>query len=102
MSNAKGARLYSKPDAKSRLRKEVLPEGQVLESCEKWTPAGSSVRDEAFFPLGGVGGWWALRSGGAVPVSCMHGRTRMSIDPRIPCNAGTEHVGFSPSRQASQ
>eukprot|EP00904_Undaria_pinnatifida_P008907 jgi/Undpi1/5146/HiC_scaffold_19.g08497.m1 len=43
VSNAKGARLYSKPDAKSRLRKEVLPEGQVLESCEKWTPAGSSV-----------------------------------------------------------
>lgn len=45
MSNAKGTRLYSKPDAKSKLRKEVLPEGQVLEASEKWTPAGSPVRD---------------------------------------------------------
>ena len=31
----------------------------------------------------------------------MHGRSRMTIDPRIPLfNAGTEHVGFSQTRQA--
>ena len=30
----------------------------------------------------------------------MHGRSRMAIDPRIPiCNAGTEHVGLSPTRK---
>ena len=29
----------------------------------------------------------------------MHGRSRMTIAIR-PCNAGTEHVGFSPTRQA--
>ena len=29
----------------------------------------------------------------------MHGRGCMTIDPRIPTNAGTEHVGFSPTRQ---
>ena len=30
----------------------------------------------------------------------VHGRSRMAIDPRIPIyNAGTEHVGFSPTRQ---
>ena len=31
----------------------------------------------------------------------MHGRSRMTIDPRIPTNTGTEHVGFSPTRQTS-
>ena len=30
----------------------------------------------------------------------MHGRSRMTIRPSHPCNAGTEHVGFSPTRQA--
>ena len=29
----------------------------------------------------------------------MHGHSRMTVDPRIPTNAGTEHVGFSPNRQ---
>ena len=30
-----------------------------------------------------------------------HGRSRMTIDPRVPVyNAGTEHVDFSPNRQA--
>ena len=30
----------------------------------------------------------------------MHGRSRMIIDPRShPCHVGTEHVGFSPTRQ---
>ena len=29
----------------------------------------------------------------------MHGRSRMTIDPRIPNNARTEHVGGSPTRQ---
>ena len=27
----------------------------------------------------------------------VHGRSRMTIDPRIPNNGGTEHVGFSPT-----
>ena len=31
----------------------------------------------------------------------MHGRSRMIIDRRIPTNAGTERVGFSPTRQTS-
>ena len=44
---------------------------------------------------GGVADWW----GGAV-LDIMHGRSsRVTIDPRIPYNAGTEHVGFSPTRQ---
>ena len=29
----------------------------------------------------------------------MHGRIRIAIDPRV-LYAGTEHVGFSPTRQA--
>ena len=29
----------------------------------------------------------------------MHGRSRMTIDPRIFTNAGREHVGFSPTKQ---
>ena len=29
----------------------------------------------------------------------VHGRSRMTIDPRILTNAGTEQVGFSPTRQ---
>ena len=29
----------------------------------------------------------------------MHGRSRMTVDPRIPTNTGAEHVGFSPTRQ---
>ena len=30
----------------------------------------------------------------------MHGRSRMTIDPRVPTLPRTEHVGFSPTRQA--
>ena len=34
-------------------------------------------------------------------LDIMHGRSRMTIDPCIPTyHAGTEHVGFSPTRQA--
>ena len=29
----------------------------------------------------------------------MHGRSRMTVDPRKPYNAGTEDVGFPPTRQ---
>ena len=31
-------------------------------------------------------------------ISCAHGRSRMTIDPRIPTNPVTEHVGFLPTR----
>lgn len=41
--NPKGVRLHSRADAKSSLREQVLPEGQVLEAGEKWTPAGSPL-----------------------------------------------------------
>ena len=41
--NAEGASLRRKADLKSKLHKEVLPEGQVLEASHKWTPAGSPV-----------------------------------------------------------
>ncbi|CAM9171242.1 unnamed protein product [Ectocarpus sp. 12 AP-2014] len=41
--NPEGARLHRKGDTKSKLRKELLPEGQVLEAGNKWTPAGSPV-----------------------------------------------------------
>ena len=41
---------------------------------------------------GGAAEW-----GGGVLI-IMHGRSRMTIDPRI-YYAGTEHVGFSPTRQ---
>eukprot|EP00903_Cladosiphon_okamuranus_P018091 g16649.t1 len=41
--NAGGARLHRKADPKSKLQKDVLPEGLVLEACHKWTPAGSPV-----------------------------------------------------------
>ena len=53
-----------------------------------------------------------LRGGGGVPEKFgtvsggegggsqfVHGRSPMTIDPRIPSYAGTEHVGFSPTRQ---
>lgn len=43
MCNPEGARLHRKPDTKSKLRKEILQEGQVLEATHKWTPAGSPV-----------------------------------------------------------
>ena len=32
-------------------------------------------------------------------LDIMHGRSRMTIDPLHPYNAGTEHVGFSSTRQ---
>ena len=32
----------------------------------------------------------------------MHSRGRMTIRPPHPYNAGTEHVGFSPTRQTSR
>ncbi|CAN0085822.1 unnamed protein product, partial [Scytosiphon promiscuus] len=38
-----GARLHEKADPKSRLHKELFPEGRVLEASHKWTPAGSPV-----------------------------------------------------------
>lgn len=41
--NPNGARLHQKADPKSKMRKELLPEGQVLEASHKWTPAGSPV-----------------------------------------------------------
>ena len=31
----------------------------------------------------------------------IHGRSRMTMDPRIPTMPGTEHVGLSPTRQTS-
>ena len=45
----------------------------------------------------------ALRQGQEVGCTLfMHGRSRISIhSPSHPCNAGTEHVGFSPTRQIS-
>ena len=39
-----------------------------------------------------------LNSGGGVHI-VMYGRSGMTIDPRIPYNARTQHVGFSPTRQ---
>ena len=46
---------------------------------------------------GGVEG----RGGGGTHV--MHGRSRMTIDPpRIPTYFGTDHVGFSPTRETSR
>ena len=32
----------------------------------------------------------------------MHGRSRMAVDPRTPHNAGSERVGFLPTRQTSR
>ena len=40
-----------------------------------------------------------MGGGGGIPI-IMHGHSRMSIRPSHPYNAGTEHVGFSPTRQA--
>ena len=37
--------------------------------------------------------------GGVLVV--MHGRSRMTIDPRIPAMLGRKYVGFSPTRQTS-
>ena len=31
----------------------------------------------------------------------MHGRSRRAMEPSHPYNAGTEHVGFSPTREKS-
>ena len=45
---------------------------------------------------GGKGGREGVREG---VLDIMHGRSGMTIDPRIPYNAGTEHVGFSRTRQ---
>ena len=53
---------------------------------------------------GGEGGVYSI---GEMYSGLMHGhsrmtigRSRMTIDPRKPYNGGTEHVGFSPTRQA--
>ena len=37
--------------------------------------------------------------GGRGVLDIVHGRSCMTIDPRLPTNAGTGHVGFSPTRQ---
>ena len=37
--------------------------------------------------------------GGGWSTDVMHGHIRMTIDIRIPTMPGTEHVGFSPTRQ---
>ena len=41
------------------------------------------------------------RGGRGGVLDLMHGRSHMTIDPRTPTYAGTEHVGFgfSPTRQ---
>ena len=47
------------------------------------------------------GTWYrnnTVGAAGGVYSIFAHGRSRMTIDPRIP-NARTEHVGFSPTRQ---
>ena len=45
---------------------------------------------------GGSGGSGTTRGG----TQFVHGRSRMTVDPRIPTiYAATEHVGFSPTRQ---
>ena len=41
---------------------------------------------------GGDSGWWGY-------TQFVHGRSRMTIRPSHPYYAGTEHVGFSPTRQ---
>ena len=40
-----------------------------------------------------------VQVGGGVLI-IMHGRSRMTIDSLHPYKAGTEHVGFSPTRKA--
>ena len=50
----------------------------------------------------GIGGGAGGRGGGrGYHTQFVHGRgSRMTMDPRIPTiYAGTEHVGFSPTRQ---
>ena len=42
-------------------------------------------------------------TGGGSARGCthlIHGRSRMTIDPRIPTMAGAEHVGFPPTRRS--
>ena len=42
----------------------------------------------------------ATKEGGGGGYSVfMNGYSRMTTDPRTPTNAGTEYVGFSPTRQ---
>ena len=52
--------------------------------------AYSSVARLRRMTIGGEGGVLII----------MHGRSRMTMDPPPPYNAGTEHVGFSPSTYA--
>ena len=40
--------------------------------------------------------------GGGGCTHFMHNRSFKTIDPRIPYNVGTRHVGFSPARQTSR
>ena len=56
-------------------------------SCSRMTSEGRT----AFFTVEGGGGGC---------TRCVHGRSRMAVDPRIPTiYAGTEHVAFPPTRQ---
>ena len=50
--------------------------------------------------------WRSLRErrgegeeGGGGGTHIIHDRSRIPIDPRIPANAGTELVGFSPTKE---
>ena len=60
----------------------------VRKRCEKHEKARVIFVSRAI--VGDLGG------GGTHVMRC---RSRMTISPRIPYNAGTEHVGFSPSGQ---
>ena len=40
-----------------------------------------------------------VEGGGRACTQFVHGRSRMTINPEHPYYAGTEHVGFSPTRQ---
>lgn len=37
--------MYTRADAKSKLHTEVIAQGAVIEASEKYTPAGSPVRE---------------------------------------------------------
>ena len=56
-----------------------------------------SLNELIYFPV------WPLPEtagkGGVGALIIMHGRSRTTIDPRIPKMPGTEHVGCSPTKQ---
>ena len=78
-----------------------LPPIRVDGQCKYGLLSEGQVREErGGRSRGGMSGWGEGGEGEGVGSFVTRGRSRMTLDPRShPYNAGTEHVGVSPTRQ---